>query len=105
MADLQTEVRDTGGMHFLSEAARRSLAARCLPYVGFDRYHIEETSHSKGRACDWAGGETSRFEFRSRLVNIVNAFDRLSKTSQNAVNLEVEMRRFSLLFFEGIETE
>jgi hypothetical protein len=64
-----------------------------------------ERDFAFGGTCGCAGGETSRFEFRSRLINIVNAFDRLSKTPEDAVDLEVAMRRFNSLFFEGIETE
>lgn len=52
--------------------------------------------------CGSAGGEATMFDFKSTLSNMVNAFDRLSKTTEDAPDAVFLKKQFNKLFFESI---
>jgi hypothetical protein len=52
--------------------------------------------------CGSAGCETTTFEFRSNLVDMVNGFDQLSKTAEGAADMDALKGRFNKLFFKAI---
>ena len=53
--------------------------------------------------CGSAGGEPSRFEFRCEITDIIEAFDRLSGTPQDAPDFAFAGQRFNRIFFKSIE--
>jgi hypothetical protein len=52
--------------------------------------------------CGAAGSQPCRFEVRCSLLDMVNAFDRLSRTAPDAADFEYLTERFNKLFYGGI---
>lgn len=52
--------------------------------------------------CGSAGGEATTFEFKSSLLDMVNAFDQLSKTTEGAADADFLKKKFNKIFFKGI---
>ena len=54
--------------------------------------------------CGCAGGEPSRFEFRSELADFVEAFDRLVSTPADAPDAASSARLFDKAFYKNIQS-
>jgi hypothetical protein len=52
--------------------------------------------------CGASGSEAWRFEFRSKIDDIINGFDQLSQTSPGAPELASLGRRFNSFFYSCI---
>ncbi len=52
--------------------------------------------------CGCSGGEPWKFNFRCEIADIVEAFDRISRTPPNAPDLASAERRFNHFFFKSI---
>jgi hypothetical protein len=53
--------------------------------------------------CGRAGGEPWKFEFKCEIGEIVEAFDRLSRTPQDAPDFVFVAQRFNRIFFKSVE--
>ena len=53
--------------------------------------------------CGSLAGEPWKFEFRCEVLNIVEAFDRLSGTRPDAPDFTFVGQRFNSLFFKGVD--
>jgi hypothetical protein len=91
-------------MHLVTRAGYPLPPEAYLNSVSLDitlREPLEYDFAFKG-TCGSAGGEPTTFEFKSSLLNMVNAFDRLSKTADGAADADFLKKQFNKLFFEGI---
>jgi hypothetical protein len=66
------------------------------------QYPIERDFGFKGM-CGSAGGEPWRFEFKCEIADIIEAFDRLSKTPPDAPDFAIVGQRFNRIFYKSID--